>query len=313
MSAPLPEPDPAAPAAAPAPRAAGYAAGVAMVMLAGVCLSSGGLLVRLMEAADGWQILFYRSVSFVATLLAFIALRYRGRIVAPFRDIGWPGVIVALTLGAGFSCYLFGIVLTTVANVSFIVSSGPFFAALLAWIVLGERVRPATLLAIAAAMGGIGLMFADGIAGGHLLGNLVALMAPLTFAIMVVTIRRARTRDLLPATCLAGVVAAVIALPMVESFRISGHDLLLALLLGSGQLGLGFLLITLGARHVPAAEVALLALTETILAPTWVWIFVDEVPTPMALTGGVIVLTAVFGQGLMGLFRERAAVRMTGG
>jgi drug/metabolite transporter (DMT)-like permease len=280
-----------------------------MVLLAGVCLSSGGLIVRHMEAADGWQILFYRSIGFVAMLLTFLAVRYRGRIARPFREIGWPGVVVALTLGVGFTCYLFGLLLTTVANVSFIVSAGPFFAAVLAWLLLGERIHAVTALAIAAAIGGIGLMFLDGMDSGYLLGNLVALMAPFTFAIMVVAIRHAGDRDMVPATCLAGAVAGLIAFTMVGSFQVSTHDLLLSLLLGVGQVGLGFMLITLGARHVPAAEVALLALTETILAPIWVWIFIAEVPSSLSLAGGAVVVTAVIGQGLHGLYRERAAGR----
>jgi drug/metabolite transporter (DMT)-like permease len=110
---------------------------------------------------------------------------------------------------------------------------------------------------------------------------------------------------MMPATCLAGVVTAGLALLMVDSLMIPGRDLALALTMGFGQVGIAFILITLGARHVPAAEVALLSLTEAVFAPVWVWLMVDEVPNALALVGGTIVLTAVVAQALGGVRRER--------
>ena len=110
-------------------------------------------------------------------------------------------------------------------------------------------------------------MFADGLASGDWFGNLVALGAPLTFAVTVVAMRHGRGRDMLPATFLAGVIAAAIAYNMTDSLGVSAHDLFLSLILGSVQIGVGFILITLGTRYVPAAQVPLLALTETVLAP----------------------------------------------
>jgi drug/metabolite transporter (DMT)-like permease len=281
-----------------------YPLGVAMVMTAGVCLSFGGLIVRHIEAADGWQILFYRSIAFAATVLAFLLVRYRGRVVRPFAKIGWNGVLAALCLAAGSASYVFALLLTTVANAVFIVSASPFFAAILGWLVLGERVHGTTWLAIAAAIAGIGLMFIDGLTAGRWLGNLVALTAPVSFAVMIVIMRRTKSVDMMPATCLAGVIMAGVGLLMVDSLAIPERDLALALTMGFGQLGIAVILITLGARHVPAAEVALLSLTEAAFAPVWVWLVVDEVPNALALAGGTIVLTAVVAQALGGVRRK---------
>lgn len=282
-----------------------YRLGVCLVMLAGVCLSTGGLLVRHIEAADGWQILFYRSIAFTLTVLVFISVQYRGRIISPFLNIGWNGYIAAIALGIGFACYLFSIILTNVANVVFILSTSPFFAALLGWIVLGEKVQNSTWLAMLLAACGIALMLTGDLGSGRWLGNLIAVSAAAVFAVMIVAMRRARSTDMMPATCLAGIIAMVAAFFMLESFVISPRDLLLAILLGSVQVGAGFILITLGTRHLPAADVALLALTETILAPLWVWWFIGEVPTLLAFLGGGIVLTAVLSQGLIGIHRSR--------
>ena len=289
--------------AAPAPSRL-YLRGVCLVLLAGVFLSSAGIIVRSIESADGWQVLFYRSLSFFAMVFCFTLWNHRGRTPQAYRGIGWAGVIAALSLGLGFTCYLFGLLNTTVANLSFMLSSSPFIAALLAWAVLGERVALSTWLAMAAAVFGIGIMFADGLSTGHALGNLIAFGAPVTFAIMIVAFRSAPGRDMTPATCLAGLVSASIAYVMADSLILSAHDLVLAILLGTVQVGMGFLLITLGARWVPAAQVALLSLTETVLAPIWVWVFLGEVPTTIALAGGLLVLTAVAGQGLVLLRRE---------
>ena len=286
---------------------ASYPTGVIMVLAAGGCLSLGGLILRHIEAADGWQVMFYRSVTFFATLLVFLILRYRGRLVRPFLAIGWPGILLAVLLAVGSIAYIFALIETTVANAMFILSTTPLVTALLAWVVLRERVRGVTWMAIAAAVLGIGLMVANGFATGHLTGNLYAFIAVVTFAGMIVILRRSKGIDMMPATCLAGVFAALVCAPMMGGFAISGHDLMLALLLGTVQNGFGFLLITLGARHIPAAEVSLLALSETVLSPLWVWLAVDEVPATMTMIGGGIVFTAVVAQSLVGLYQDRRA------
>ena len=183
---------------------------------------------------------------------------------------------------------------------------GPFIAAALGWLVLRERVRPVAWLCMCVALAGVGLMFVDGLAAGRLVGNLVALGPPASFAVMIVMFRRRKGVDMVPATCLGGLVGILAGAAMADGFAISGPDLALCVLLGSVQVGAGFLLITLGARHVPAGEVALFALTETVLAPIWVWLLVDEVPSLPSLAGGALVLAAVTVAAVAGL---RAAPR----
>ncbi len=283
-----------------------YARGVLYTLAGGVCLSMGGVMLRHIESADGWQIVFYRSLGFIATLLVYLLLRYGRRTPAAFLAVGWPGLVAALSLGVGTACYVFGMLLTTVANVVFTLSVGPFAAAAVAWLVLGERVHLPTLLAMLAAMGGIGLMFADGLVTGNWLGNLVALGAPLTLAITVVAWRSKPGKDMVPATCLSGLVALAFAVFLSDGLAVSTHDLVLTLLLGSVQLGAGFLFFTLGARSVPSAEVPLYGQGETVLAPIWVWLLVSEVPSGLTLGGGAIVLAAVVTAALAGLRAQRA-------
>ena len=278
-----------------------HATGVALVLTAGVLLSLAGITLRHIESASGWQILFYRSLTFFVVVTLWLAIRYRTRIVHAFVATGRPGLVVALSLGLGSACYVFALLLTTVANALFIISAAPFLTAVLGWIVLRERVRPITWAAMTVALAGITLMFVNGIQSGRLLGNIVAVGPALSFAIMLVTLRRAGDRDMIPAICLAGLVGATLGFAMSDTLVLSRHDLALCLFLGVVQYTGGFVLITLGARFLPAAEVALLSLAETVLAPIWVWIGIGEVPAVLTLAGGAVVLSAVVAQAVTGM------------
>ena len=119
-----------------------YLLGLAGVLLAALAASSAGILLRQIETADGWQILFYRSLAFVAVLLVYICAQRRRDTLRAFLAIGWPGVVVALALGGAFIAFIFSMLLTTVAQAVFILSASPFFAALLGLLFLRERVRP---------------------------------------------------------------------------------------------------------------------------------------------------------------------------
>ena len=282
-----------------------YILGVGLILLGGICLSSGGILIRNIQDADAWAILFYRSLGFVGMLFSVILFRYGRWTPQAFRAIGVNGVVLSIALGSGFVCYVFSMLLTTVASVSFIISAGPLFTAVLGWIMLRERVAPLTWVVIAGAMVGMGLMFADGLAGGRVAGTIIAVGLPVSFAIMVVMIRRAGDVDMLPATCLAGVVSVIVGLIISDTLAVTLHDFLMILILGVGQLGLGFMLITFGIRHVPAAESGLLSLSESLLAPIWAWLFLAEIPAPLAMGGGLLVLTCVGIQGVATTLRER--------
>ena len=278
-----------------------HATGVAFVLTAGVMLSVAGVTLRHIESASGWQILFYRSLTFFIVVALWLAIRYRARVVCAFVTTGRPGLIVAVCLGIGSTCYVFALLLTTVANALFLISSAPFMTAVLGWIVLRERVRPMTWATMAIALGGIAIMVFHGVQSGRLLGNIVALVTPVSFAIMLVTLRRAGDRDMIPAICLGGLVGAALGFAMSDTVVLSRHDLALCLFLGVVQYTGGFVLITLGARFLPAAEVALLSLAEVVLAPIWVWISVGAVSLLHTLAGGAIVLSAVVVQVVTGM------------
>lgn len=267
--------------------------GVLCVVSASLFTSLAGVLVRSVEDADGWTLQFWRQLCFLIFIWLFLAWRHRRGLPRAVVAIGRPGLIASLMLGVAFIAFVFALINTSVAKVVFIGSTSPIFAALIAWIVLRERLPLATWLAMAAALGGIGVMLGDALALGAATGALLALIPVAGYAVTLVCFRARREVDMLPAVGLAGVVALVVSGVMAEDLAISRHDFAIAAVFGVVQLGLQYVLTTLGARHVPAGEVALLGRLQLVLAPFWVWLAVGEIPSSATFLGGAIVLSAV--------------------
>ena len=270
-----------------------YGRGILMILGSAFCLSTSGVGLRVIEEADGWQILFYRSLSMMALILIVLLLRRPHNLKTRIRALAWDDVVLALVLGTGFVAYVFALLQTTVANALFVFSSAPFFAAVLGWIVLRERVAARTWIAIAAAMSGLAIMVSAGMMSGRMSGNLIALWLPISYAVSVVLVRRSQQPDMLLALFLAAGVATLITIPFIDDFSLGLIDLGISLYLGVFQVGAGFILLILGARYVPAAQVGLLALVEPVLGPVWAWLTVLEMPAQATLVGGVVILAAV--------------------
>ncbi len=263
-------------------------------------------MVRFLDGADPWTVLFYRSLAFFVTVMLFMAWRYRGDFVTRLVQMQAKDILVSVFLALGFVLYLMSLYHTSVANTVLLLSTGPFFAAMLGMLILGETVLRATWIAMAVAIGGVAIMVSGGVSADDALGMLLAVLAVLSYACMLIVLRSAQdndgqARELLPATALAGLLAALCCIPLVDSFALDSSDLFMSLCFGSVQVGAGFILITLATQVVPAAQVALLALTETALAPIWVWLVYTEIPATNTLLGGTIIVAAVLYNGIMAL------------
>lgn len=287
-----------------------YGYGVMLVVIGGFFLSSSGILLRNLEDASGWQVLFYRGFTFSLTLFLLLLLRYRCGIVSAFRAVGRPGLWAALVLGLGSICYIYAILLTTVANAVFIIGAAPLATAFVGWLILGERTSRFGILAMLVSLAGIGLMFADGLLEGRWAGNVAALGVVASFVIFLLIIRNRRGVDMLPATCLSGLVMGGVAALFVESFVISNRDLAIAITMGCLQFGIGFWCFTVATRYIMASEVALFSLTESILAPIWVWIGVGEKPSWLTLIGSAVVLVSVSAYCIHGIRIEKKLLRL---
>lgn len=286
----------------------------ALVLMAGVLWSGGAVIVRHIEVANEWQILFYRSVSIAVTLFALLAARSQSGVIRAFRSAGLTAVVAGLCLATSFVCFIFSVMHTTVANTMFLLTSGPFMSAALGRILLGERPRSATWGAMGIAVVGVALMVGEGLVVGGLFGDITALGSALGFAGFTVALRAGRSVEMLPAVCLAGLFGAIATGTVAHLFghglAIPVHDLLLCVIYGSIVIGLGLFIYIIGSRHLPAAELTVLCLSEVVLAPIWVWLGVGEVPSAMTFFGGGIVLAAVIGQAMSGMRNQKPAITL---
>jgi len=278
---------------APADTRRNYLIGVVMALVGSGLLSIAGVIIRNVEDADEWQMLFWRSVIFAAAIFLWLLYRYRTRLPQAFMAIGRLGLVIALVMGTSFIGYVLALAWTPVASAMVVMSSGPMFAALFGLAILKEKVRPRTWFAIALATVGLIATVTDGLGVGTLAGILAAFVAIATFQLMIVLLRDGRERDMLPAACLAGLFAAAVSATQMDSLLLTPHDFALAGALGLIQNAGGFALIAMAAKRVPAAQMGLIGLTEPILAILWVWLLVNEAPGLLTLGGGALVLLAV--------------------
>ena len=267
--------------------------GYVLIVMGAFFLSWGGLLVRQFDGNDIWQILFWRAFFFTITLIIFIYYTYKKEAVSVIKRSGFPGIIGGFAMSLGFTAYIISMTETSVANVLFIISTQTIWLAIFGYLFLKEKISLKTFLSIILAMIGIAVMIGGSLNKGSLFGNLIALFIPINFAFLILLIRKFSKLDLVPALFYGGVIILIVAFFMSETILISKHNLLVSFLLGSFQHACGFICVVIGTRSTPAVVVGLLMLTETLLGPFWVFLFLNEIPPMSVFVGGSIILIAV--------------------
>ena len=267
--------------------------GPLLIFLGALSLSFGGLIVKSFEGATLWQILFWRSLFFSLTILVFLIISYKKKTFKSFYDSGLPGFFGGIILSFGFCGYVFAMYNTTVANTNFIISLQILFLAVFGYFFLKEKISAATLASIILAITGVLVMVGNSLTPGELSGNLAAFTMPITFAILIMIVRKYPTVDMVPAQFVAGVCSCIIGFLLSTKLMISPNDIFLGFLAGFFQVGFGFIFITIGARTTPSAMVGIIMLSESVLGPVWAFLFVSERPSIFGLVGGAIILFAV--------------------
>ena len=270
--------------------------GPLLIFLGACSLSFGGLIVKSFEGATLWQILFWRTVFFLVVISLYLIITYKKKVFKSFYDSGIPGFLGGFVLSFGFCGYVFAMYNTTVANANFIIQTQTIFLAIFGYFFLKEKISTITLASIILAISGILLMVGSSLSPGQMTGNLAAFLMPISFAVLILVVRKYPNVDMVPAQFIAGIFALLIGFLMSEKILISGHDIFLGFLAGFLQLGFGFILITIGAQTTPSAMVGIIMLTEAVLGPIWAWIFINEQPPFIVLLGGGLVIFAVFMQ-----------------
>ena len=267
--------------------------GYILLLFGGFCLSWGGFIIRSFEEASIWQILFLRSFFFLLALIAFLFVTYKKNTFNIIKESGLPGLLGGFVLSFSFVAFVVAMSNTTVANVVFIISTQTMFLAIFGYFYLKEKVSLIGLTSILLAMSGIIIMVGDSISGGSLFGNIVALAIPINFAILVMIIRKNTKVDMVPAIFYSGIFSLIYGFFLAESFEFTKHDLWMGFLLGVPQLAVSFICITIGSRTVESATVGLLMLMETLCAPLWVWLFLNEIPPISVFIGGAVIISAI--------------------
>ena len=280
-----------------------------LVFLGALSLSFGGLIVKSFQGANLWQILFWRSIFFILVVSIFLILTYRKKVFTAFINSGVPGLVGGLVLSTGFCGYVFAMYNTTVANTNFIIQTQTIFLAIFGYLFLKEKISKLTLVSIGLAISGIILMVGTSLSPGQMSGNIAAFIMPISFAILILIIRKYPNVDMVPLQLVAGIIAMTIGYMIAGKIIISYYDIYLGFLAGFFQLGFGFILITIGARRTPSALVGIIMLTEAVLGPLWAWLFINEQPPAMVLIGGCVVIIAVLLQFLPLLKKNKSSLQ----
>ena len=267
--------------------------GPILIFLGACCLSFGGLIVKSFEGATLWQILFWRSVFFSITVLTFLLFNYKLKFFRSIQKSGIPGLIGGIILSIGYAGYVFAMYNTTVANTNFIIQTQTIFLAIFGYLFLKEKISKLTLSSIVLAFAGIILMVGSSLSPGQMQGNIIAFIMPISFAVLILTVRKYPDIDMVPLQLVAGIGAMIIGYLLSPKILISYHDIFLGFIAGFFQVGFGFILITIGARSTPSALVGIIMLIEAVLGPLWAWMFVNETPPLVVLFGGTIIISTV--------------------
>ena len=267
--------------------------GYILLLFGGFCLSWGGFVIRSFEEASVWQILLLRSFFFMIALIIFLIITYKKNTIRVLKDAGFAGLLGGFVMSLSFIAFVVAMTNTSVANVVFIISTQTMFLAIFGYFYLKEKVSLVSFISILLAMSGITIMVETRFLQDLFLEILVALAIPINFSILVMIIRKNKNLDMVPAIFYSGIFSVIYGLILSESFVFTSHDILMGFFLGVPQLAFGFICITIGSRSTPSTTIGLLMLSETLCAPIWVWLFLNEIPPISTLIGGTVIILAI--------------------
>jgi drug/metabolite transporter (DMT)-like permease len=264
--------------------------GLAMVVGSAIAWSLAGFFTRLIPL-DLWTLLAWRGLFGALGITAMAVMQRSGK---P-RETGRLGLLGWLYAGVsafGMVLFIAALAYTSVAHVSVIYATVPFFAAALAWAMLREKPSRSALIASSAALLGVGIMVGTG-GEGSLFGDCLAVGMTLAMAAMMVIARQFRHVPAMRAAALSALLSGLVAWPFGHPLAPSGSDFVLLALFGLVNSALGLALFTQGARLLSPVETALLGSLDAPLAPLWVWLAFGETPRPGTILGGLVVFLAV--------------------
>jgi drug/metabolite transporter (DMT)-like permease len=267
--------------------------GIVLVVAAAVAWSTAPFFTRLLPF-DSWTILFWRGLFGAISISAVLVLTQGWCGLLDLVRMGKNGWLVASLSAMGMVSFIPALQLTSVSNVAVIIATGPFVAAALAWIWLGEAAHWRTLLASLVALCGVAIIVSNARASADVMGIALACFMTVVIAGMTVTVRRHKNTPMVAAAALSNVLGSIVSIPFAQSIAsVTGSDLVVLAMFGLFQVGMGLSLFMLGSRRLPSGQATLIGTLETPLMPFWVWLAFSEVPALRVLLGGALVMGAV--------------------
>lgn len=266
-------------------------------------LTPDSLLVRLISA-DHWTLLFWRGLMTSITLSLFLLYTHGSNALAQFRNCGVTGLVIALLFALNTTLFVISIRHTAVANTLVLLSMAPLFAALFSTFFLGERTPLRTWIATLIGILSIGYIMLEGVGGSSLIGDGAALLLALTMAALLTMLRARRSNDVEPIIICSGLMLAILLVPFADPFSLDDNDWIYMSLLGLFVIPVSFALTLRAPRYLPAPEVGLLYLLETLLGPSLVWLVIGEEPPSSTLLGGVVLVSTLVVHALVSLHKS---------
>ena len=281
-----------------------------LLLLSSIAISFGGLIMRNIEVANAWQIIFYRSLFFSISISLILIFQYRFIFFKNIKQIGYPGLLGAIFYTIANIMFVHAFANTTVANALFTLSSIPFLTALLAYYVLNENLSMRTVIIMLTAFLGIVIMIGEGLALGQVYGNLMALVTAFSFSCFAITLRKFRNVDMLPTLLVAGLFILFITFIIsYDALKLPIRDLFLCFLWGGILSGFVNYIFIYATRYLYASSVTFFMLFEFALGPFWVFIFLNETVSINTLYGGMLVMICVLVYSLFEIFNSNKKIK----
>jgi drug/metabolite transporter (DMT)-like permease len=266
--------------------------GSLLAFVAVMFITPDSLFIRLSNI-DTWGLVFYRGIIPFVTVLLGMLIIYKLNFFKMLFTSGYHGIIYILTFSLTNITFVVSIQNTNVANTLVMISMAPMLSAILGAIFLKELPDKKTWIAIFVTFGAAVYIFYDSLKLGNFFGDILGLITALGLAIGAVTIRSARNKNLVPAAVVGKLIVALFALFFIESFTLTKSDQIIVPLMCIMCVAIPFVLVTIAPRFIPAAEVNLFFLLETIIGPIWVWLVIQEQPSIETIQGGAVIITAI--------------------
>ena len=266
--------------------------GILMTFIGVVILSPDSVLIRLTDA-DSWTVLFYRGLLMSIGVLILLLITYRSKTIVEFKKIGRGGLWIGWLHGIMTGTFVFAIMHTSIANTLVIISTGPIWIAIIAWLTLRERASLITWLAMIIVFIGIYIVMSANFGGQSIVGDIFALITAILMGFTFTLVRKYKTVNMVPTMAVGGIIAAIIACIFAPTLALKPEAIIYVVAMGV-ILAISFSLITIAPRYMPAAEVGMIMPLETVLGTLIAWRVINEVPSSNAIIGGIIVVITLF-------------------